>query len=180
MIIGAAQHSGKEVASCAVEWISFQRMCVQLICTVTEMVGRREHNQMVADLEVEGSQFFKDDEEVESDFRSTSRGNAISSFWSSSDDESSARYNTNRSSWNRKRFEHDDQESSKSDRLETDLTKERIALGLTGSGPLSLEHVKDAYRSCALKWHPDRHDGSSKVTFQMGRAGTGWVRLGRS
>ncbi|KAL8260503.1 hypothetical protein R6Q59_028456 [Mikania micrantha] len=127
----------------------------------------------------EGSQFFKD-EEVVTDFRSTSSGNARSSFWSSSDDESSARYNTNRSSWNRKRFEHDDKESSNSNRLETDLTKERIALGLTGSGPLSLEHVKDAYRSCALKWHPDRHDGSSKVTFQMGRAGTGWVRLGWS
>ncbi|MED6114801.1 hypothetical protein PIB30_083924 [Stylosanthes scabra] len=40
---------------------------------------------------------------------------------------------------------------------------DRLALGLNSSGPLKLEDVKNAYRACALKWHPDRHQGSSKV-----------------
>lgn len=59
--------------------------------------------------------------------------------------------------------EDEDGFSSESDRAETNLTKDRITLGLSGSGPLSLEDVKNAYRVCALKWHPDRHEGSSKA-----------------
>ncbi|CAA0837478.1 Chaperone DnaJ-domain superfamily protein [Striga hermonthica] len=39
---------------------------------------------------------------------------------------------------------------------------ERLALGLPAAGPLNLEDVKIAYRSCALKWHPDHHHNSSK------------------
>ncbi|MQM07997.1 hypothetical protein Taro_040843, partial [Colocasia esculenta] len=45
----------------------------------------------------------------------------------------------------------------------TDLAVERLTLGLRASGPLKLEEVKKAYRACALRWHPDRHQGSSKV-----------------
>ncbi|KAF5938268.1 hypothetical protein HYC85_025774 [Camellia sinensis] len=40
---------------------------------------------------------------------------------------------------------------------------DRLALGLSAYGPLKLEDVKNAYRVCALKWHPDRHQGSSKA-----------------
>ncbi|XP_042390468.1 uncharacterized protein LOC121981805 isoform X1 [Zingiber officinale] len=43
---------------------------------------------------------------------------------------------------------------------------ERLALGLKATGPLKLEEVKTAYRSCALKWHPDRHQGSSKIAAE--------------
>ncbi|KAL7138597.1 hypothetical protein ABFS83_10G174300 [Erythranthe nasuta] len=42
-------------------------------------------------------------------------------------------------------------------------TSDRSALGLSANGPLNLEDVKTAYRSCALKWHPDHHRGFSKA-----------------
>ncbi|KAL8041570.1 hypothetical protein ABFS82_10G171500 [Erythranthe guttata] len=42
-------------------------------------------------------------------------------------------------------------------------TCDRSALGLSANGPLNLEDVKTAYRSCALKWHPDHHRGFSKA-----------------
>ncbi|KAL0920434.1 hypothetical protein M5K25_009571 [Dendrobium thyrsiflorum] len=44
-----------------------------------------------------------------------------------------------------------------------DLASERLTLGLSASGPLKLKEVKNAYRVCALRWHPDRHQGTSKV-----------------
>ncbi|XP_026413796.1 uncharacterized protein LOC113309562 isoform X2 [Papaver somniferum] len=44
----------------------------------------------------------------------------------------------------------------------SDLASDRLALGLSASGPLKLEDVKNAYRSCALRWHPDRHQCCSK------------------
>nr|XP_043610325.1 uncharacterized protein LOC122582043 [Erigeron canadensis] len=115
-----------------------------------------------------GFQFYEDVEEVETIFRSSFGGNGFY-FWSFINDEprSSSGYSNNkRTSWNwRHRFESDDEDSSssESDRVETDTSKDRIALGLSGSGPLSLEAVKNAYRACALKWHPDRHTGSSKA-----------------
>lgn len=40
---------------------------------------------------------------------------------------------------------------------------DRIALGLAPNGPLTLEDVKQAFRMSALKWHPDRNEGPSKV-----------------
>eukprot|EP00249_Psilotum_nudum_P007754 c20795_g1_i1 orf=326-1138(+) len=41
---------------------------------------------------------------------------------------------------------------------------DRQALGLSPTGPLTLEAVKIAFRSSALKWHPDRHkDGAAKA-----------------
>nr|VDD15848.1 unnamed protein product [Brassica rapa] len=45
---------------------------------------------------------------------------------------------------------------------EPNQTSHRQALGLSPSGPLNLKDVKHAYRVCALKWHPDRHQGSTK------------------
>ncbi|KAK9057685.1 hypothetical protein SSX86_022521 [Deinandra increscens subsp. villosa] len=119
-----------------------------------------------------GFQFYDDAEEVETIFRSAFGANAGFYFWSFINDESprssSGYYNYNNrasGSW-RQQFEDDDDEEEDDDESETvegDLRKDRIALGLTGSGPLSLEDVKNAYRASALKWHPDRHNGSSKV-----------------
>lgn len=43
---------------------------------------------------------------------------------------------------------------------------DRDALGLPVVGPLKLEDVKNAYRSSAKKWHPDKHQGPSKVAAQ--------------
>ncbi|XP_047944312.1 uncharacterized protein LOC125190932 isoform X1 [Salvia hispanica] len=46
------------------------------------------------------------------------------------------------------------------------LRTDRLALGLSPSGPINIDDVKSAYRACALKWHPDRHQGSSKVVAE--------------
>lgn len=48
----------------------------------------------------------------------------------------------------------------------SEVSLARQALGLSTSGPLKLEDVKSAYRACALRWHPDRHSGSSKATAE--------------
>ncbi|KAJ7517828.1 hypothetical protein O6H91_21G041200 [Diphasiastrum complanatum] len=40
---------------------------------------------------------------------------------------------------------------------------DRKTLGLSPFGPLTLKDLKHAFRACALKWHPDRHEGSSKA-----------------
>ncbi|EOA29132.1 hypothetical protein CARUB_v10025400mg [Capsella rubella] len=42
----------------------------------------------------------------------------------------------------------------------------RQTLGLSPWGPLKLEDVKHAYRTCALKWHPDRHEDSTKAAAE--------------
>ncbi|PWZ15951.1 hypothetical protein Zm00014a_044002 [Zea mays] len=49
----------------------------------------------------------------------------------------------------------------------SEVSLARQALGLSTSGPLKLEDVKSAYRACALRWHPDRHNGSSKVSLYI-------------
>lgn len=68
-------------------------------------------------------------------------------------------------SWNwRHRFE--EEYESESESLQSDLASDRMALGLSAYGPLKLDDVKHAYRTCALKWHPDRHQGSSKVVAE--------------
>ncbi|KAI3682396.1 hypothetical protein L1987_82352 [Smallanthus sonchifolius] len=106
-----------------------------------------------------GFQFYDDKEEVETIFQYSFGANGGSYFWSFINDESPRR----------QQFEEDydddedDDDEDESERVETDLRKDRIALGLSGSGPLNLEDVKNAYRACALKWHPDRHHGSSKA-----------------
>ncbi|XP_042488378.1 uncharacterized protein LOC122068584 [Macadamia integrifolia] len=99
-----------------------------------------------------------DGEDVETIFRFTFFMNEEMPRWS---DYSS---NRNRSSWNwRYRLEDEYDTSTEYENSESDLTSDRLALGLSASGPLKLEEVKSAYRACALKWHPDRHQGSSKA-----------------
>ncbi|VAH00521.1 uncharacterized protein [Triticum aestivum] len=44
-----------------------------------------------------------------------------------------------------------------------DLKSHRISLGLPVLGPLKLDHIKSAFRASALKWHPDKHQGSSQA-----------------
>eukprot|EP00268_Persea_americana_P049171 TRINITY_DN5247_c0_g2_i2.p1 TRINITY_DN5247_c0_g2~~TRINITY_DN5247_c0_g2_i2.p1 ORF type:complete len:267 (-),score=65.34 TRINITY_DN5247_c0_g2_i2:289-1065(-) len=108
-----------------------------------------------------------DDEEVENMFRSSFGGekyfygsfnHAKKFYWTSS-----SGYSYYRSSWNWK-SRTDDEDGSPSDcnSSELALASERQTLGLNGSGPLKLEEVKSAYRACALRWHPDRHQGPAK------------------
>ncbi|CAH9110073.1 unnamed protein product [Cuscuta epithymum] len=59
-----------------------------------------------------------------------------------------------------------DDKSTECDTHESGLVSERLALGLNASGPLNLEDVKNAYRACAFKWHPDRHQGPSKIVAE--------------
>ncbi|XP_039118269.1 uncharacterized protein LOC120254188 [Dioscorea cayenensis subsp. rotundata] len=40
---------------------------------------------------------------------------------------------------------------------------DRVALGLPATGPLKLDDVKTAFRTSALKWHPDKHQGPSQA-----------------
>lgn len=42
-------------------------------------------------------------------------------------------------------------------------TSDRTILGLPPRGPLKIEDVKSAFRSSALKWHPDKHQGPSQA-----------------
>ncbi|CDP10142.1 unnamed protein product [Coffea canephora] len=118
-------------------------------------------------------QFFVDDDDfdVETIFKSALGGNKYT-YYSFIDEEpqwrgSFGRSNNHRHYWNwGRQDEEEDSSSSESDSLESDLTSDRLALGLSSSGPLSLTDVKNAYRVCALKWHPDRHHGPHKAAAE--------------
>ncbi|XP_057508978.1 uncharacterized protein LOC130791729 isoform X3 [Actinidia eriantha] len=116
--------------------------------------------------------FCEDDDDIETIFRSACGGNRHF-YWSFVGEDfprwksSSGFYNTNQTSWNwRHRNEEDYDSSSESDSSESDMMSDRVALGLSASGSLKLDDVKNAYRACALKWHPDRHHGSSKAVAE--------------
>ncbi|XVE96109.1 hypothetical protein REPUB_Repub02eG0192900 [Reevesia pubescens] len=117
------------------------------------------------------------DDDIENIFRSAFGGSRFF-YWSFINEEnpqwrSSSRYSNNyEKSWNWKyRFDEDydsdsSTESSASESSDQDTVADRQALGLSASGPLTLEDVKIAYRACALKWHPDRHHGCSKAVAE--------------
>ncbi|WVZ05851.1 hypothetical protein V8G54_019197 [Vigna mungo] len=112
--------------------------------------------------------FCEDDFDVETIFRSAFGGNRFF-YWSFINEENpqwrrAERFSNFGRSWNwRHGSENDYDSSSEPDSPGSDLTPDRLALGLSASGPLKLEDVKNAYRACALKWHPDRHQGSCKA-----------------
>ncbi|KAI8562080.1 hypothetical protein RHMOL_Rhmol03G0007100 [Rhododendron molle] len=123
--------------------------------------------------------FCDDDNDYETIFfRSAFGGNRFggnrSLYWSFIEEDfhnrwqsSSGHQSNYRTSWNWRHGEDEDYDSStESDSSETDLVSYRLVLGLSPSGPLKLDDVKNAYRTCALKWHPDRHQGSSKAVAE--------------
>ncbi|XP_057984038.1 uncharacterized protein LOC131168545 isoform X2 [Malania oleifera] len=119
-----------------------------------------------------GFEFCEDDVGIETIFRSAFGGNGYF-YWSFVNEEnpqwrSSSGYSNNyRTSWNwRDRIDEEYDSSTESDSSELDMASDRMALGLSASGPLKLDEVKKAYRACALKWHPDRHHGSSKAVAE--------------
>ncbi|KAL6505997.1 hypothetical protein OROHE_022716 [Orobanche hederae] len=71
------------------------------------------------------------------------------------------------SGWKYQQYDEEYDSSSDSEKPTVDITSDRLALGLSSSGPLNPADVKNAYRACALKWHPDRHQGSSKVVAEQ-------------
>ncbi|KAF4370698.1 hypothetical protein F8388_025077 [Cannabis sativa] len=109
--------------------------------------------------------------DTETIFRSAFGGNRFY-HWSFLNEEntqwrSSSRFSKNSWNWrHRIEEEYEYEYEYESESLESDLSSHRLALGLSVSGPLKLEEVKNAYRACALKWHPDRHLGSSKAVAE--------------
>ena len=94
--------------------------------------------------------FCEDDDDIETIFRSACGGNRHF-YWSFVEEDfpgwksSSGFYNTNQTSWNwRRRNEEDYDSSSESDSLESDMMSDRVALGLSASGSLKLDDVKNA------------------------------------
>ncbi|XP_020574842.1 uncharacterized protein LOC110020903 [Phalaenopsis equestris] len=76
---------------------------------------------------------------------------------------SSGNYQKCSSDWRYETDEETDEDSGADTCPQPNLTSERLTLGLSASGPLKLNEIKSAYRACALQWHPDRHQGASKV-----------------
>ncbi|XP_030457796.1 uncharacterized protein LOC115678542 [Syzygium oleosum] len=116
-----------------------------------------------------GFQFCKEDDDVDTMFKSAFGGNRFY-FWSFINDEnphwwgSTSRFSNSYGSYGKWRFSSYDEYETSSDSGNSEAeSSDRMALGLSASGPLKLEDVKNAYRACALKWHPDRHHGSSKA-----------------
>ncbi|XP_015070718.1 uncharacterized protein LOC107015067 isoform X1 [Solanum pennellii] len=110
----------------------------------------------------------EEDIEIETFFSSTFGGNRYY-HWSFINEEPQWRNSSNCSNsrqWNWRHQYSDYDESTDSENSESDLSSERLTLGLNAFGPLNLEDIKNAYRVCALKWHPDRHQGSSKVVAE--------------
>ncbi|KAK6125619.1 hypothetical protein DH2020_040640 [Rehmannia glutinosa] len=67
--------------------------------------------------------------------------------------------------WSNSRFNQQDGESRTGSGDESFILgtcADRNILGLPMAGPLKIEDVKAAFRLSALKWHPDKHQGSSK------------------
>ncbi|KAF3791251.1 hypothetical protein EJ110_NYTH07746, partial [Nymphaea thermarum] len=115
-----------------------------------------------------------EDEEVENIFRYAFSGNRCF-YWSFTREESSNESSHwrnfsdhyHRKSWNWRYGAYDSNESyAEGNFTRSDSLSDRLILGLNASGPLKLEDVKSAYRACALKWHPDRHQGSSKAVAE--------------
>ncbi|KAL3527955.1 hypothetical protein ACH5RR_012611 [Cinchona calisaya] len=70
------------------------------------------------------------------------------------------------SSWRNRRQRESDIESegeSETDSCVATSNSERKILGLPLKGPLRIQDVKNAFRSSALKWHPDKHQGPSQA-----------------
>ncbi|KAK4776895.1 hypothetical protein SAY86_005583 [Trapa natans] len=117
-----------------------------------------------------GFQFSEEDVDPERIFRTAFGGTRCFS-WSFVDDENPRSHwrswtgHQRSGNW-RYGSEEEYESSSESDSHSSPLTSDRLVLGLSASGPLKLEDVKNVYRTCALKWHPDRHRGSSKAVAE--------------
>lgn len=123
-----------------------------------------------------GFGFYESDDDVETLFRSAFERESYSSWSFDTSESFQWRGHSNRAnrthSWDRRderywdwRDEADEEEDIDRSR-QSDLVSERQTLGLKAYGPLELVEVKKAYRVCALRWHPDRHQGSSKAAAE--------------
>lgn len=94
-------------------------------------------------------EFFEDDFDVETIFRSAFGGNRYF-YWSFMNEENpqwrrSGRYSNFSRSWNGRHESEDEYDSStESESSGSDLVSDRLALGLSAYGPLKAEDVKNA------------------------------------
>lgn len=95
-------------------------------------------------------EFCKDDFDVETVFRSAFGGNR-SFYWSFINEENpqwrkSGGFSNHGKSWNWRRWSENGYNgtSTESDCSQSDLISDRLALGMSASGPLKLEDVKNA------------------------------------
>ncbi|KAK3124971.1 hypothetical protein QOZ80_7BG0598000 [Eleusine coracana subsp. coracana] len=127
--------------------------------------GFRPHDFYYGNFRSKGGFEFctSDEDEPETVFRNAFR-HQHTYYWSFSSDDfqwrNSRRHSENSRNWS------DDTDDEDEVSAPSEVSLARQALGLNTSGPLKLEDVKNAYRACALRWHPDRHNGSSKATAE--------------
>ncbi|XP_006657680.3 uncharacterized protein LOC102703984 isoform X2 [Oryza brachyantha] len=128
--------------------------------------GFRPHDFYYGNFKSRGGFEFcaSDEDEPETVFRNAFRGQQAY-YWSFDSDDFHWRNRRRSHSESSRRwsYESDDEDETST---QTEVSLARQALGLSTSGPLKLEDVKSAYRTCALRWHPDRHNGSTKATAE--------------
>lgn len=73
------------------------------------------------------------------------------------------REHSNRTDHGTKDWENESDVESDDEPCTVGSSSDRTILGLPPSGPLKLDDVKNAFRLSALKWHPDKHQGSSQA-----------------
>nr|CAB3486262.1 unnamed protein product [Digitaria exilis] len=66
----------------------------------------------------------------------------------------------------RERIPSDSEDESEEETTRVGSHAHRAILGLPPCGPLTLEDVKTAFRESAMRWHPDRHPGSSQAVAE--------------
>ncbi|KNA15219.1 hypothetical protein SOVF_100170 [Spinacia oleracea] len=59
-----------------------------------------------------------------------------------------------------------DEPDSEAEAFNVGSCSDRAVLGLPQNGPLKLKDVKNAFHLSALKWHPDKHQGSSQAAAE--------------
>ncbi|KAH9321784.1 hypothetical protein KI387_016423, partial [Taxus chinensis] len=70
------------------------------------------------------------------------------------------KWQTSRNCTGRRKYPESD--ASDDETLSIGSASDRTILGLAPNGPLKLDDVKQAFRQCAFKWHPDKNPGPSK------------------
>ncbi|KNA25290.1 hypothetical protein SOVF_007770 [Spinacia oleracea] len=69
-------------------------------------------------------------------------------------------------SYRQKEWKTANEPDSEDEVFNVGLRSDRAVLGLPQNGPLTLKDVKNAFHLSALKWHPDKHQGSLQAAAE--------------
>ncbi|MQM16115.1 hypothetical protein Taro_049068 [Colocasia esculenta] len=88
--------------------------------------------------------------------------------WGSSESDDDSRWANNTRTWERESdFDDDSDDHGNDNNVKTiGSYSHRVTLGLPPAGPLKIDDVKTAFRTSALKWHPDKHQGPSQAVAE--------------